>query len=239
MESQFQSHHLSFERVAATFPWKITQEQWNAVDYTGIKQKYASNFRPGEVACAYSHKSIMERIVAENIPLALILEDDVILDESFFTFLVTLDTTNHGWVPPRWEYLQCNYHIMDFTNFCRFFRETLRRMGEAWLLWKILLSLKAVAWTWLMVIEYCMIFFWKLFGALVIDPIRPYSMAGTYFITHEGAKKILETMNNRIIAPADMIQNIAKKEKALNIRILIPQLSVQDSSFESNTLTLE
>jgi GR25 family glycosyltransferase involved in LPS biosynthesis len=38
----------------------------------------------------------MERIVAENIPLALILEDDVILDESFFTFLVTLDTTNHG-----------------------------------------------------------------------------------------------------------------------------------------------
>jgi hypothetical protein len=64
-------------------------------------------------------------------------------------------------------------------------------------------------------------------------------MAGTYFITHEGAKKILETMNNRIIAPADMIQNIAKKEKALNIRILIPQLSVQDSSFESNTLTLE
>ena len=64
-------------------------------------------------------------------------------------------------------------------------------------------------------------------------------MAGTYFITQEGARKILETMNNRIIAPADIIQNIAKKEKGLKMRILIPQLSIQDSSFESNTLNLQ
>lgn len=70
-------------------------------------------------------------------------------------------------------------------------------------------------------------------------PIRPYSMAGTYFITYEGAKKILKTMDDRIIAPADIIQNIAKKEKGLKIKMLVPQLSVQDLNFGSNTLNLK
>lgn len=239
MESQFQRHHIVFERFSAIFPWKITQDQWDAVDYSGIKEKYAPNFRPWEVACAYSHRAIMEKIVAEDIPVALILEDDVVLDEAFFSFLDSLDKNIHRWIHPKWDYLQCNYHIMDFTNFGRFFGETLRRMKGSWLLSKIALFIKIIAWIWVMVTEYCMMLFWRLFGSLVIYPLRSYSMAGTYFITQEGARKILETMNDRIIAPADIIQNIAKKEKGLKMRILVPQLSVQDLSFESNTLNLK
>lgn len=239
MESQFQKNHILFERFSAIFPWKITKDQWDAVDSVGIKQKYTPNFRPWEIACAYSHKAIMEKIVVEDISMTLVLEDDVILDDRFFAFLVSLEENITRWEYPKWEYLQCNYHIMDFTNFDRFFWETLRRMKRDWLLQKISLFFKIITWILVMIIEYCMMLFWRLFGSLTIYPIRSYSMAGTYFITQDGARKILETMSNRIIAPADIIQNIAKKEKGLKMRMLVPQLSVQDSIFESNTLTLE
>lgn len=235
MVSQFWKFHMSFERFPAVTPDILSKEQLDSVDFSGIKEKYHTNFRPGEIACAYSHKSIMERIVNENISCALVLEDDVVLDEKFFSFVSSLEKKLERWESLGWEYLQCNYHIMDSVNFWRFYHETIRRM-RWWFMDRILLLLKIFAWAWLMWVEYILMLMGKWVWPISILPIRPYSMAGTYFLTHSGAKKILETMQGKILAPADIIQNIARNENNLRLRLLVPQLSVQDGAFESNTL---
>ncbi|KXJ99788.1 MAG: Lipooligosaccharide biosynthesis protein lex-1 [Parcubacteria bacterium OLB19] len=39
----------------------------------------------GEKGCALAHALLYERMVKENIPLALIMEDDIVLPKNFFT----------------------------------------------------------------------------------------------------------------------------------------------------------
>lgn len=52
-------------------------------------------YMPGEVGCALSHQSIYKKMVTENIPAALILEDDVHLPDnlSFILSRITLSRT--------------------------------------------------------------------------------------------------------------------------------------------------
>ena len=165
----------------------------------------------------------------EEIPLALILEDDVILDTDFFLFFDRIFSGVQQDSMPTWDYLQCNYHIMDAVNYIRFCKGTLDRfLMAARYRDKALLGMKFIAGIILAFYENTLNYIGKIVGPFVFLAIRPYSMAGTYFITYDGAKKILATMNNRIIAPADCIQNIARAERGLKTRILIPQLSIQD-----------
>ena len=165
----------------------------------------------------------------EEIPLALILEDDVILDTDFFLFFDRIFSGVQQDRMPTWDYLQCNYHIMDAVNYIRFCKGTLDRfLMAAPYREKALLGMKFIAGIILAFYDNTLNYIGKIVGPFVFLAIRPYSMAGTYFITYDGAKKILATMNNRIIAPADCIQNIARAERGLKTRILIPQLSIQD-----------
>lgn len=53
----------------------------------------------GEIGCALSHLSIYEKMVAENIPLALILEDDVVLSPALPQILAELECLNPADVP--------------------------------------------------------------------------------------------------------------------------------------------
>ena len=239
IKNQFEGKQYSINRFPAITPSDISESMYANVDYLWIQQKYAPVFRPGEVACAFSHKAIYEKISQEKIPISLIMEDDVILDKAFFTFLRKLELSLSQNKKPKWEYLQCNYHIMDWVNFQRFFNETLNRARRATLLQRMPLLLKIIIGVFLFLFELLLFFLARFIGHIVIKPYRPYYMAGTYFITYDWAQKILSTMDWKIIAPADIIQNIAKKENWLKLRMLLPQLSVQDPSFESNTLTLK
>jgi glycosyl transferase family 25 len=47
----------------------------------------AGNLSPAEVGCYLSHVQIYERMIKENIPVALILEDDIVLHHSVKTLL--------------------------------------------------------------------------------------------------------------------------------------------------------
>lgn len=54
--------------------------------YDGIGRKNR-HLSPGEIGCALSHLTLYRRMVAENIPEALILEDDAIIDRRLAEFL--------------------------------------------------------------------------------------------------------------------------------------------------------
>jgi glycosyl transferase family 25 len=78
-EKQFKEHGLSFER-------------FNAVDGRNELSNYVKDIKlshrwhnelPGKKGCALSHIEILKKIVSENIPQVIVMEDDVILCENF------------------------------------------------------------------------------------------------------------------------------------------------------------
>lgn len=55
---------------------------------------YSNGMTLGELGCSLSHLSVYQRIVDENIPLALIMEDDVEINKNIFYVLRALDKLN-------------------------------------------------------------------------------------------------------------------------------------------------
>ena len=81
-------------------PLGIQYEFFNAIDgrhlrtidqelYDEKRAKKCANcpMTPGEIGCAFSHIRIYEKMVKENIPEMLVLEDDIELDKKFFHVL--------------------------------------------------------------------------------------------------------------------------------------------------------
>ena len=60
-------------------------------DSKKIMGKYDRMLSRGEVACAASHRSVYAQIVAQSIPRAIVLEDDVILTKDFSRVVGLLD----------------------------------------------------------------------------------------------------------------------------------------------------
>lgn len=67
--------------------------------YDGAKRRryFGRDMLPGEMGCLLSHRNIYEKMVTENIPVAVILEDDVVFEEDFREALLTLLGTKIKW----------------------------------------------------------------------------------------------------------------------------------------------
>ena len=84
MRRQLDERGLAFERIPA-----VDGKTLAAADlkrgFSPIRSFVASKKRmsEGEIGCALSHVAACRRIVAENLPCALILEDDVVLAPGF------------------------------------------------------------------------------------------------------------------------------------------------------------
>lgn len=76
MEAQISSLGLSAEFIEAVDGRLMSEEERGRVT---AEVNYA--FLPGEIGCALSHQKIYKKMIDENIDNALILEDDVVLDE--------------------------------------------------------------------------------------------------------------------------------------------------------------
>ncbi|WP_176669653.1 glycosyltransferase family 25 protein [Mannheimia granulomatis] len=76
---------LEFQFFDAVYGKELTQEQLDQIDFEFYPQKYAAR-KPltlGEIGCALSHIKMYEYIVDNNIPEAIILEDDAIVSLYF------------------------------------------------------------------------------------------------------------------------------------------------------------
>ena len=78
---------------------KVVYDSQEAIDLTG------QELLDGEIGCALSHKKIYQEIVDKKIPVALILEDDIVLNENFPTLLENIDK-----FPKNWELVLLGYH---------------------------------------------------------------------------------------------------------------------------------
>ncbi len=240
MHTQLSGMGIEYQRVAAIL----------GKEYTPTKDEYDENVAllktgqalfPNELGCALSHKKVYEMIVANNIPLALIFEDDVLLPDNFnqiVTEQVKLQKKYH------WEYLAFNYPVVGILWIKKWaislianFRKTKQQsifkkisfilIGVIKVLYMIPLSLFE-GWR----NEYkC-----RKPGPVIF--LRPMYLAGAYLVTLEGVKKLLE-LSNPIVYPADRIQNQARVKKGLAFRCYAPLLVAQQNrQFGSSILEL-
>lgn len=92
MQKQLSAQCIDFEFIKAVDGATLTDEfLQTALNFEEIaKRPYLK--RKGAYGCALSHYSIYCKIVSENIPYALVLEDDVILEPNFKSILDTAAT---------------------------------------------------------------------------------------------------------------------------------------------------
>ncbi|MGB0919685.1 MAG: glycosyltransferase family 25 protein [Alphaproteobacteria bacterium] len=61
-----------------------------AYDATRRRRWFGRDLKPGELGCFLSHRGIYEKMVRDDIPMAFIVEDDVILQDTTFALLADL-----------------------------------------------------------------------------------------------------------------------------------------------------
>lgn len=71
--------------------------RWMASTPDNLTEKFADYMNPGQRACAQSHFLIWKQMIYENLPYALILEDDAMFDRQWVTKLSALSVIEGEW----------------------------------------------------------------------------------------------------------------------------------------------
>lgn len=92
---QLQDLGLPFEIVDATDGRQgLTPEQEKLIDRPGTLARLGRRMTDTEYACALSHLGLWQRILESDLPGAVILEDDAILDRPFADFVAAREYDN-------------------------------------------------------------------------------------------------------------------------------------------------
>lgn len=94
IEKVFENLGLNFEFIDA-----VDGRQYDVLNhpiYNAPKRlrSFGKHLTGGDLGCILSHKKIYQRIVNDNIPRALVFEDDVILRDDFLSVLEKIQTMN-------------------------------------------------------------------------------------------------------------------------------------------------
>jgi glycosyl transferase, family 25 len=98
MDAQCSRLGLHFERISAVNGRDLSTDEKAAVyDRKTNLSKYDKELNEGEIGCYMSHIRCWERIVAEKLDYALILEDDAILSQDLVGFIGKLGDSYDEW----------------------------------------------------------------------------------------------------------------------------------------------
>ena len=224
MASQLDEMGIVFERFEAISGASLNEEEKAKVyDSNFVLKKYWKPFTDGELWCALSHFAIYKKIVAENIDICLILEDDIDFQSASF-----LEIYRSIKQPVKWHYLSLNYDIFDIKFLTKFYINLSKNFSFKNIFYLLLIYMYIP-------IEYIEQRLWKYFHPFAIPQLRPLHLAWAYFLTLEWAK-ILLSCNEKIQHPADYIQNQARIKKWLKAYFVVPQIVFQNhENFTSST----
>lgn len=92
---------VDYEFVSAVDGKKMTAiEQQMNFDIEKFKKRYSVSVRPGEIGCTLSHQKCYRKIVEENIPYALILEDDISISDNIQKVILTIEQQIQSYSEP-------------------------------------------------------------------------------------------------------------------------------------------
>lgn len=185
----------------------------------------------GERGCALAHALVHERIVREQIPVSLILEDDIVFPSDFMTVLAS-EVSRPG---RDWDWLLFDYRYIGWSylkDWCRATRDTIvKRPSFFW---------------------YALLKSFYIFPLTLVEGVRdalarrfpslrgpgrfyrPLFNAGAYLLTYEGAKK-LAPLTTPLRFTADELPNMARRRVGLRYFGYIPLIVKQNTvDFETD-----
>jgi len=202
-----------------------------------IKQKKLHLLLPGELGCALSHKQTYEQIVADDLPYALILEDDVSLPPNFKQIIE--DEINRN--ADQWEYLLFDYPTVGVPYIKKWLHSIIENYH------------KIVPGRWLSRMHFIVYSFLK---GLYIIPLsafegirdhykkqspgpvlfyRPVYFAGAYLVSKTGVKKLL-SLAHPIMYTADQLPNRARIKSGLRFMCYAPRIVIQNKTIFGSSI---
>jgi glycosyl transferase family 25 len=104
MHRQLDALGLHAEFVPAVNGGSLAAADWSQYDRERCLQIYGVEMMPNEIGCFLSHYRLYERVVRENLPVALIMEDDLEIRPEFPLVLEDLlKAENPRWAVVRFE----------------------------------------------------------------------------------------------------------------------------------------
>jgi glycosyl transferase family 25 len=102
MRTRFDPLGVDLTFIEAVDGAAMTPEQWSFYDGEKRRKYFGRDLKPGEIGCLLSHRKIFEKIVTENITVAVILEDDVIPEPDFKDAIIAAANTP----PVPWDVIR-------------------------------------------------------------------------------------------------------------------------------------
>lgn len=239
MHNQLKKLAIEYRRQSAILG-KEYQPTLSEYDEELAIKKGGHKMLPGEVGCALSHAKVLEKIVQEKIPYALILEDDVVLPDNFKEIIEREIERNKK----RWEYLSFDYVEVGYP-FIRQWISGVKNNFEK--LWKTK-PLKGIAFLFYIFLKGLYIIPLSIFEGTREEymkkhpgPVRffrPVYFAGAYLISLSGAEK-LYSLTKPVLYTADQLPNKARIWRRLRFRCFSPLIVSQKRTiFGSSILNL-
>ncbi|PZT48812.1 glycosyltransferase [Helicobacter valdiviensis] len=92
ISSLCEKYGLEYEIINAVNGRELSQEEYESfIDKAKMLKIHKRELGRGEIGCTLSHKKFYERIVEENLPYAVVLEDDAEFNQDLIEFLGSVD----------------------------------------------------------------------------------------------------------------------------------------------------
>ena len=106
MEALCKQHALSYQFTDAVYGKELSASVLSTV-YKKEESIYAvgRELAKGEIGCALSHLNIYKQMLEENIDKAIILEDDILIEDNFSSIISSIDK-----FPDNWEVILLGYN---------------------------------------------------------------------------------------------------------------------------------
>ncbi|OIM99389.1 glycosyl transferase [Idiomarina sp. MD25a] len=96
--------NVPFERIAAVDGSQLTKAEIDtAFDIEQAERRTAYNLTIGEMGCYLSHVNCWRRIIAEALDFAIVLEDDLVLDDDFPKAIAEIEQLTQT---QAWDYIK-------------------------------------------------------------------------------------------------------------------------------------
>lgn len=184
-----------------------------------------------EKGISLSHKTILEKMLEENLDYALVLEDDVELPNDFKNIIET-EIKNRDENKTKWEYLSFNYPSvgLKFIQLWLFLFKRMFRKNESIIFYFKLpfYSIKFILIVLFSIFEGARDSLYKKmykYGKVSLF-YRPLYLAGCYLVNREGANKLV-SLNTKLTYTADRLPNVARVKSGLKYYAFVPLLVKQ------------
>jgi len=98
MEKMCSEHSLAPQFIKAVYGHDLSSEYIEKItDKVKSIELIGRELTPSEIGCALSHISVYEKMIRDNIEIAIIFEDDITIEKDFFNILESIDKLPKDW----------------------------------------------------------------------------------------------------------------------------------------------